>query len=123
MNGSRLGVVRTINQSADSGMHHCSGTHGARLNRGIELAIAQAMVADRSSGLAECENLSMGGRIGISNVAIETSANDLSRTHDHCAHRNFSGVKRTLGGAQRLLHPQFILLQFAAASHGCILAR
>jgi hypothetical protein len=69
------------------------------------------MVADYGTRFAQSYNLRVSGGIGVGDVAIEAPANDPALVNDDSADGNFSGFKRTLGGAQRLLHPEFVCLR------------
>ena len=66
------------------------------------------MIPNVFSCLAKCDHLGVGSGIGISNVAIESPCNHLAVAHNHGSHRHFACLKRTLGGTQRLLHPEFV---------------
>ncbi len=103
-----LWVFRAVNQSANAGMHQRTCTHGTRLNRGEQFTITEAMIANCLSRLAKCDHLGVGSGIGISNVAIESPANDLSVADNHGSHRHFASLKRTLSSTQSLLHPKFV---------------
>src|SRR6185312_13693385 len=59
----------------------------------------------------------MRGGIGVGDIAIESAADDLAFVHRYGADRYFSDVERTLGSAQGLLHPQFIVFSASSVSH------
>ena len=46
MNGTRLGIIRAVNQPFQAGVHDCSGAHGARLNCNKQFAVAQTMISE-----------------------------------------------------------------------------
>jgi hypothetical protein len=49
---SGLGVLGAVNQAPDTGVHYCSGAHGARLNGHKQIAASQAVISDGRAGLA-----------------------------------------------------------------------
>jgi hypothetical protein len=49
---SGLGVLGAVNQTPDTGVHYCSGAHGARLNGHKQIAASQAVISDGRAGLA-----------------------------------------------------------------------
>src|SRR5450631_1528400 len=70
------------------------------------------MVADRGTCFAQSDDLGVSGGIGVGDVAIEAPAHDLALVNHDGPDGNFSGLKRTLRGAQGLLHPEFVCLEF-----------
>jgi hypothetical protein len=52
MHSSGLGVLCAIYQAPDTGVHYCSGAHGARLNGHKQIAASQAVISDGRAGLA-----------------------------------------------------------------------
>jgi hypothetical protein len=99
MHSARFGIIGTIHQPPDSGMHHRPGAHSARLNCSKQLAFTQTVVTYRGTGLAQGDDLGVGGGIGIDEVAVPASSYDLSAAHDDGAHGNFSNLLRPLGAA------------------------
>jgi hypothetical protein len=117
MYSSGFGIVRPINQRTDSGVDHGPGAHGARFYGHEQGAVSQAVVAKGGSGLAQGDDFGMRCRIRVGQIAIESAADDLAFIHHNGTDRNFSYVERSLGGAQGLLHPQFIVFSASAVSH------
>jgi hypothetical protein len=110
LNRSCFGIVGTINQAFDASVHHRAGTHGARFNRDKQIAVRQAMVVQRHTCVTQGHYLSMGGWIVVGDVVIPSAANDAALMHDYRADWNLTGFQRPLGGAQGLLHPEFVIL-------------
>jgi len=108
VHGAGFGVVRAVNQAPNAGVNQRARAHRARLNCSKQIAVSQAMVADRGTRFAQGNHLGVSGRVGIGDVAIESMANDLAIVNDHCADGDFSGLKRTLRGTQGFLHPEFV---------------
>jgi len=65
MNRAGLGIVCAVHQTPDARVNQGSRAHCARFNCGKQVALAQAMVADRGSRLAQSHDLSVGGWIRI----------------------------------------------------------
>jgi hypothetical protein len=75
------------------------------------------MVTDGCTGLAQGNDLGMGGGIEVGDVAIPSAADDAALAYNHGADWNFSGFERALGRAQSLLHPEFV----GGDCHGTVL--
>jgi hypothetical protein len=103
-----FGVIRTVNQTFKAGMHQCPGAHCARFNCSKELAVAQAMVTDVSSSLAQGDDLGVSAGIALSKVTVPASAHDLIITDNDRTYRHFSCFEGTLGSEDGLVHPYFV---------------
>ena len=66
------------------------------------------MVTNRGTGLAEGDDLGVGGWIGIGEIAVPAAADDLPVTDDHGADGHFTRVKGPLSGAERFFHEEFV---------------
>jgi hypothetical protein len=102
---SGFGIVGSVYQGSDAGVHHGPCAHGAWLNGDEKIAVIQAVIADFRSGFAQCHNFCMGGWIGVGQIAIESATDDFAFMHHDCADRNLAYVERSLSSAQGLLHP------------------
>jgi hypothetical protein len=89
-------------------MNCCSRAHGARLNCSKQLAVAEPVVAEVSSCLAQRHDFSMSRRIAVDEVAIPSSSNHASFAHHDRSHRHFARLQRALGAAQGFFHPKFV---------------
>jgi hypothetical protein len=89
-------------------MYQRSGAHGTRFNCSKQLAFRQTMVAERRSGLAQRDDLSVRRWIGLRDIAIPSSPNDAACAHHDRAYRYFPRFERALGRAKRFLHPEFV---------------
>ena len=105
---ARLGIIGAIDQAFQPGMNQSAGAHSARLNCSKQFTAFQAVVADRGTGLAQRDDLGVGGGIGIGKVAIAPATDDLAVTNYDGAHWNFSRLKRALGRAESFPHEQFV---------------
>src|SRR5262245_56347935 len=91
-------------------MYQRSRTHGAWLDCSKQFAIHQAMVAYRGTGLAQGNDFSMRGRIGIGEIAVPATTSDFAITNDHRTDRDFAGVKGPLSSAESFLHEDFVVV-------------
>jgi hypothetical protein len=57
------------------------------------------MVTQTRSSLAEGDDFSVGSRVGVSDVSVPTSADNLCRVNDDCAYGDFAGFEGALSGA------------------------
>ena len=89
-------------------MHQGACAHGARFNCSKELAVSQTVIAQVGARLPQGDNFRVGGGIGIGEVAIPASANDLAGTNYDRPDGNFARFQGTLGGAEGFLHPKFV---------------
>jgi len=87
---ARFGIVCAIYDAFHPGMHQCAGAHGARLNCNKEFAVSQAMVTQVRSGLAEGDDFSVGSRVGVSDIAVPTSADNFPGVNNDCAYGDFA---------------------------------
>jgi hypothetical protein len=108
MNSTRLGVVRTIYQTADAGVNHCSRTHGARFNCSKQFTVAQTMVADVRACVSQRDDFCMGSGIVVGEIAIPSPTDHLSFTDDDRPHRHFSHFQSALRATQGFFHEDFV---------------
>ena len=103
-----LGIVRTIHQPLEAGVHESASAHRAGFDRHEKLAPFQSMVADCRARFAQCNDLSVGGGVGVGNIAVPSAAHDAAIAYHDCADGDFSCFEGTLGTAESFFHPQFI---------------
>ena len=108
VNRAGFRVVRAVNQALDASMHQCSRTHRARLNCSKQGAVPQAVVTKRRSRLAQCDNLGMSSWIGVRDVAIPSTPDNVAVAKHNRADRDLAGFQGTLRSAQGLFHPNFV---------------
>src|ERR1017187_8691408 len=108
MDGACLGVVGTVHQTTDAGMNGRSRAHGAGLNCSKQFTVAEPVVTDVSSRLAQRHYLSMSGGIAVGEVAIPSPSNHAPRAHHDSSHRHFARLQCALGVAQGFLHPKLV---------------
>jgi len=106
--GPSFWIVRAIDQALDAGMHHRTGTHGARFNCNKQLTLAQTMVTNGFTRFTQRDDLGMRCRIRINNVTIPSASDDAPFAHNDCPYGHFSDFERALGTPKRLLHPEFV---------------
>lgn len=96
---ARFGIVRAIYHAFHPRVHQRARAHGTRLNCSKEFAFSQTMVTQTRSSLAEGDDFSVGSRVGVSDVSVPSSADNLSRVNDDCAYGDFASFEGALGGA------------------------
>jgi hypothetical protein len=108
MDGASFWVVRSIHQAFQPGMHQGARAHRTRLNCGKELTVSQAVVPQIGTGLAKGDDFGVSGRVGVGEVAIPASADDLACANHDRAHGDLACFQCALCGAESLFHPEFV---------------
>jgi hypothetical protein len=108
MDGPCLRIVGTVYQAADARMNCRSRAHGARLNCSKQFAVAQTVVTDVSSRLAQGHNLGMRRWIVVGEIAIPSSSHQPTGTHHDCSDWHFARFQRALRTAEGFFHPQLV---------------
>ena len=108
MDGSRFGIVRSVNQTTDTGVNQGSRTHGARLNCSKQLAVSKTVVGEILCRLTQGDDFGVGGGIVVGEVAVPASSEDAATTDDDGSDGDFAGFESALSRAQRFLHPEFV---------------
>jgi hypothetical protein len=101
-------IVRAIYETLDSGMHHCTGAHGAGFNCNKQFRLSQTVIPDVRGRLAERNDFGVGRGIGVGNIAIPPAPDDLVVEDDYRAHRDFADLECSLGAAEGFFHPEFV---------------
>lgn len=96
MYSSSFGIVRSVDQRADTGVYHGSCTHGTRFDGYEKIAIPEPMIAECRAGFAQGDDFGVGGWVGIGQTAVESAAYDFAFVHYDCADGHFSQVKCSL---------------------------
>src|ERR1017187_6280997 len=76
-----LRVFRSVNQAANPRMSDSAGAHRARLDRHIEIAVEQTIVADGRSGFAQREDLGVCRGIVGGDRTVASPAHDSALAH------------------------------------------
>jgi hypothetical protein len=108
MNSASLRVFRAVNQAFQPGMDQRARTHRARFNCSKQFTVAETVVTNGSTSLAQGNDLGVGSGIAVSKIAVPAAADNASATDHDCAHRDLSCLKGTLGSAQGFFHPKFV---------------
>ncbi len=108
MDGARLRVIGTVHQAADARMNGRSRAHGARFNGSKQLAVAEPVITDVSSRLAQGHDFSMSAGIVVGEVAIPSSSHHAPCAHNNRSHRYFARLQCALGTAEGFFHPKFV---------------
>ena len=65
VDGAALGIGRAVVEPADAGERDRRRAHGAGLERDMQVAVGQALRAERSRGGADRDQLGVGGRVAV----------------------------------------------------------
>jgi hypothetical protein len=98
-------IRRSVDKACQAGVSHGPGTHGAGLDRNEHYAAYQAVIFQPCSRLPQSDNLGMGRRIVIAQVAVLTKPHHLFALHNHCTHRDLARGPGSLRLLQGKLHP------------------
>ena len=71
-------------------MHDQARAHAARLQRDVQRAARQAVVAGRSGCGTDGDHFSMGAGVVTADRAVETAPDNLAVLHQHCPHGYFT---------------------------------
>jgi len=99
-----LGIECGKDQSVKPGMDHGAGTHGAGLQRHIESAAQEPVVANRRRSRAQDDDFSVGCGVQVAQHAILTAGHDCAFADDNRANRHFAGLCGEAGLGERGLH-------------------
>src|SRR5580658_573732 len=118
MHGPGLGVVRAVYQALHAGMHQGAGAHRARLNCNKQSAVFETMVTNGCTGLAQRDDLGVGGRVVVGDVAVPSSAYNSVVAKYNRADRDISRFEGALGAAQGFLHPELVRMKLVRGGPG-----
>jgi hypothetical protein len=99
---------RTVNESADAGVHQGTGAHQTRLDGDKQLSPGQAVIADRGRRVSQRDDFCVGGRVAAANRLIASAANDDAVSYDDGPDRHFVAVARQPRLHERLPHERFV---------------
>ena len=108
MNRAGFGVVGTVNQAFQPGMNYCARTHRTRLNCSKQFTVAEAVVTDGGTGLAQGHDLRVGGGIRVGKITVPAPANDAALANHDRAYGDLARLQSALGSAQGFFHPEFV---------------
>ena len=81
--GAGLGIGCGVDQTADACVQDGSGTHGAGLERDVEgAALWQAIVGEGAGGVAQSDDLGVGGGVVIAQDTVLAAGNNLAVEDD-----------------------------------------
>ena len=95
--GSGLGVEGGVDEAGEACVDDGSGAHGAGLERGVEGAVFEAVVAEVQAGFAEGYDFGVGGGVVVAEDAVLASADDDVVVDDDCAYGDFAAGFGGLG--------------------------
>ena len=114
MHSTGFGVVRAVNQPPNPRVHQRACAHSTRLNCSKQLTVAQTMIADAGSSLAQGDHFCVGSGIGGGEVTVEPATDDFSLMDHNRADRDFTGLQSALRRTERFLHPEFVSFRLRA---------
>src|SRR6201986_1622648 len=85
-------------------MNHRSCAQRTRLQRDIQRASIESVVAEHFGGFTQRHNLRMCRWIVIPEYAVLSTRDDYAVMDDHCANRHFTGLRGTACLSERSLH-------------------
>jgi hypothetical protein len=66
------------------------------------------MISHGCRSRAKGDDFCMGSRIVIENIAVETTADNLSIEYHHSPNRHFSSFQGPARASESLIHPEFV---------------
>ena len=99
-----LGVGGAVIEPPDPGERNRARTHGAGLQRDIEVAVDQPFGPDRLGRLPYRQDLGMRGRVAVGQRPVAGRGNHLVIPDDDAPDRNFAGFSGVFGRFQRQIH-------------------
>ncbi len=104
MHGAALRIVASVDETGDSRLNHRSGTHRARLDRGINNSAIQAVVFDAFGRRPQSHDLRMGAGIARGNGAVAGARQEAITPHDDASDGNFAFFRRDSRLGEGQLH-------------------
>ena len=106
-----LSIGRPVYAAAHTGIDHKAGAHGARLQRHVHRAVAQAPSAQRFGGVAKSQKLRVGTRVLVEFAPIMRSRDHGAVPHDDRPDRNLAHSSRLLRLGKSLAHECLVDIQ------------
>ncbi len=105
---SCLGVVGAIDKSPNASVGKRSSAHCTGLNRDIQVAIQQTVVANGLTSFAQGQNFSMSCGVVRADWPIASTANDSALVDHHRSDWNLSECQRPARFTKSFFHPEFV---------------
>src|SRR5207245_10315244 len=105
-----LWVIRAVDQPRNARLNHCARAHTARLNGYIESRLCKPVIAENPCGFAQNNDFGVRRRVAIPDGAVPRARDDSAFVHQHRSDRHFSGVSRSAGLVEGLLHVGIVSL-------------
>ena len=102
--GSGFGVGGGVDEATDARVEDGSGAHGAGFEGDVEGAVCEAIVPEMKAGLAEGDDLGVGGGVAVAKDSVLAAGDDLISVNDDCADGDFAvgfGVAASAMAARR----------------------
>src|SRR5580704_10104441 len=85
-----LGIGGAVINAAEAGERDGARTHGAGLERDMEVAFGEPLAAERERGGPDRDYLAMGGRVAVGHGAIGRLRDHLAVAHYHAPYRHLA---------------------------------
>jgi hypothetical protein len=102
---ARAIIARAKDKPPHPSLNQSAGAHGARLDRGIDDRVRQAVVVNLSRGFTESDDLGMRSRIAIFASAVPGDGEQRVANDNAGADGDFVALSRFVSGGERLTHP------------------
>jgi hypothetical protein len=106
---ARAFISRAVNQSSDARLDQSPGAHRAGFDRRVNVNARQPVVAERTGGLAQCDDFSVGSGIAVGASAVTANGDELAVMNNTNTDRHLTAIFRFPGRGERLPHPVFIV--------------
>ena len=106
-----FGLGGAIHHARQAGVHHGAAAHGARLQRHVQRAPIEPVVAQPLRRRPQRDDLGMGRGVVVLQRCIAASGDHLAIFDHHGAHRDFTRARRQLRLREGKAHPLHIRVQ------------
>lgn len=105
---ARFQITGAKNNVANPRVHDCTSTHGTGLQRHIQIATGQSIVAFSGCGCAQGHDFGVGARVVAVKGLVPALPDDLPSSHHHSPHRHFTPRARFCGQSECGAHEQYL---------------
>ena len=114
--GAGLGIGGAVDHARQSRVQHGARAHGARLQRDVQRAAVQPVVAQRGRTGAQRGDFGVGGGVVPGNGRVAAGGDHLAGPHQHGAHRHFARRSGQAGLLDRQAHKVRVVASGALAA-------
>ena len=88
--GTALGIVGAVDEARDTRLDDGASAHAARLDGDVERRIGEAIIGEKASGFAKCDDFGVSGGVAIADGAIASTSENLAVMDEHGADGDFA---------------------------------